>query len=141
MVCFGHSGPVMTSPVSDLRRPRILCVDDAEIALQVRKLIFQRAGYDVTTSLSGEEALEIFKTQPVDIVIADHFLSDKSGTEIAREMKELRPEVPILIVSAATEKPSGLEFADAFVAKGESPQTLLNTIANLLATHLPEVTP
>src|SRR5689334_16362454 len=100
------------------RRYRILCVDDAEVALQVRKLIFEHAGYEVTTSRSGEEALEIFKTQPIDIVIADHFLSEKTGTEIAREMKELHPHIPILIVSAATEKPPGLEFVDGFVAKG-----------------------
>ncbi len=113
-------------------RPRILCIDDAEVALQVRKLLFQQAGYDVTTALSGEGALEIFKRDSFDIVIADHFLSDKTGTEIAREMKELRPLVPILIVSAAAEKPSGLEFVDGFLPKGESPQALLQTIADLL---------
>ena len=123
------------------QRPHILCIDDAEVALQVRRLIFERAGYEVTTSLSGEDALEIFKQRPVDLVIADHFLSDKTGTEIAREMKELRPQVPILIISAATEKPPGLEFADGFLAKGESPQTLLNTIASLLAPHLRKATP
>ena len=114
------------------KRPHILCVDDAEVALQVRKLIFQQAGYDVTTALSGERALEIFKTQPVDLVIADHFLSDKTGTEIAREMKELRSEVPILIVSAAVEEPVGLEFVDGFLPKGEPPHALLQTIARLL---------
>jgi len=114
------------------KRPRILCIDDAQVALQVRKLVFQQAGYDVITALSGEQALEIFRTQPVDIVIADHFLSDKTGTEIAREMKELRAEVPILIVSAAAEKPVGLEFVDGFFPKGETPRTLLETIAQLL---------
>ena|SRR5437763_7447696 len=124
---------------SETRRYRILCVDDAEIALQVRKLIFQQAGYDVTTSRSGEEALEIFKAQPIDMVISDHFLSEKTGTEIAREMKELHPHVPILIVSAAAEKPAGLEFADGFVAKGEAPQNLLRTIASLLKPRMPEL--
>ena len=48
-------------------------------------------------------------------------------------MKELKPEVPILIISAAAEKPDGIEFADGFVAKGEPPQLVLNTIAHLLA--------
>jgi CheY-like chemotaxis protein len=123
----------MKSPSVATKLPRILCIDDAEVALQVRKLIFQHAGYEVLTSLSGEAALEIFKTHPVDLVIADHFLSDRTGTEIAREMKELRPEVPILIVSAASDKPPGLEFVDGFLSKGESPQILLKTIAELLA--------
>ena len=49
-------------------------------------------------------------------------------------MKALKPSVPILIVSAASEKPVGLEFADGFLPKGETPETLLSTIANLLQT-------
>ena len=40
----------------------------------------------------------------MELVIADHFLSAKTGTEIAREMKEFKPEVPILIVSASAER-------------------------------------
>ena len=63
----------------------------------------------------------------------DHFLSAKTGTEIAREMKKLKPEVPILIVSAAAEEPDGLEFADGFIAKCEPADVLLDAIAHLLA--------
>ena len=55
------------------------------------------------------------------MVIADHFLSDKSGAEIAAEMKEIKPQVPILIVSGAEEAPKGLEFADGFLSKLRGP--------------------
>ena len=120
--------PLVPDPV----RPVILCVDDAEIALRVRKLLLTIAGYDVVTAPSGEEGLELFKRDAVDLVIADHFLSDKTGTEIAREMKALKPQVPILIVSAAADTPEGIEFADEFVSKGESPEKLLESIARLL---------
>ena len=48
-------------------------------------------------------------------------------------MKALKPEVPILIISAAIEKPEGLEFTDGFLAKGGAPEILLDTIAQLLA--------
>ena len=85
------------------------------------------------TANSGENGLELFKQNSVELVIADHFLSAKTGTEIAREMKELKPDVPILIISAASEKPDGLEFADGFLAKGEPPDVLLDAIAHLLA--------
>ena len=81
----------------DSIRPVILCVDDAEIALRVRKLLLTIAGYEVVTAASGEEGLELFKRDAVDLVIADHFLTDKTGTEIAREMKTIKPHVPILI--------------------------------------------
>jgi len=113
--------------------PLILCIDDADIALRVRKLLLGHEGYNVLTANSGEGGLELFKQNPIELVIADHFLSGKTGIEIAREMKELRPEVPILIMSAAIDKPEGLEFADGFLAKGESPDVLLDTIAELLA--------
>jgi len=118
----------------DSIRPVILCVDDAEIALRVRKLLLTIAGYQVVTAASGEEGLELFKRDAVDLVIADHFLTDKTGTEIAREMKTIKPHVPILIVSAAAETPEGIEFADQFLPKGEAPEVLLETIARLLKT-------
>jgi CheY-like chemotaxis protein len=116
------------------RLPLILCIDDADVALRVRKLLLGGEGYDVLTAASGEEGFELFKNNAVELVIADHFLSAKTGTEIAREMKELKPEVPILIISATCEKPDGLEFADGFLTKGEPTQVLLDTIVSLLAT-------
>jgi len=117
---------------SGSRQPLILCVDDAEVALRVRKLLLASAGYTVLTAASGEEGLETFKEHPVDLVIADHFLSNKSGAEIAAEMKEIKPQVPILIVSASEQPPSGLEFADGFLSKLDGPDALLARVAELL---------
>jgi CheY-like chemotaxis protein len=113
--------------------PLILCIDDADIALRVKKLLLASAGYNVLTAKSGEDGLQLFKQNPIALVISDHFLSARTGTEIAREMKELKPEVPILIISAAAEKPVGLEFTDGFLMKCEPPHVLLDTIAHLLA--------
>jgi|SRR5580698_3005041 CheY-like chemotaxis protein len=112
--------------------PLILCIDDAEVALRIRKLLLSGEGYEVLTAPSGEEGLELFRQNAVDMVIADHFLSDKSGAEIAAEMKVIKPQVPILIVSAAAEAPKGLEFADGFLSKGEGPDALLESISRLL---------
>jgi DNA-binding response OmpR family regulator len=92
-------------------------------------------GYNVLTAGSGEDGLELFKQNPVQLVISDHFLTGRSGVEIAREMKQPKPEVSILIMSAAMEKPDGLEFADGFLAKGEATTILLVTIARLLGGH------
>lgn len=113
--------------------PLILCIDDADVALRVRKILLGTEGYNVLTASSGEEGLEIFRQNSIELVISDHFLTGRSGTEIAREMRALKPEVPILIISAALEKPEGLEFADGFLAKGGAPEILLDTIAQLLA--------
>ena len=112
-------------------RPRILCIDDDEVVLRIRKLLITGAGYDVLTASSGESGLELFRSHAVDLVLADHFLSDSQGTEIARQMKTLKPGIPILIASGSSE-PLNLEFADGFVSKGEPPATLLATVAKLL---------
>jgi CheY-like chemotaxis protein len=122
----------MTFSSAEPKPALILCIDDESVALRVRKLFLSSAGYNILTASSGEDGLEVLKQSPVDLVIADHFLSAKTGTEIAREMKEVKPEVPILIVSASAERPSGLEFADGFVPKGEPPNVLLGAIARLL---------
>ena len=113
--------------------PLILCIDDADVALRVRTLLLGGEGYAVLTANSAEDGFELFKQNAVDLVISDHFLSGKTGTEIAREMKELKPEVPILIVSAALERPKGLEFTDGFLAKGQAPSVLLDAITHFLA--------
>ena len=113
--------------------PLILCIDDDDLSLRVRKFLLASVGFNVLTANSGEGGFELFKQYPIELVIADHFLTDKTGTEIAKEMKELKPDVPILILSAAAEKPDGIEFADGFVPKGEPPQLVLDTIAKLLA--------
>jgi CheY-like chemotaxis protein len=122
----------MTSSSAKPNPRLILCIDDDDVALRVRRLLLSIAGYNVLTASSGEAGLEVLKQNPVDLVIADHFLSAKTGTETAREMKVLKPNVPILIVSGTVEKPSGLEFAEGFLSKGESPDVLLETIARLL---------
>ena len=113
-------------------RPLILCIDDDDLALRVRRLLLGNAGYAVLTASSGEAGLEVLKNNPVNLVIADQFLSAKTGTEIAREMKEVKPEVPILIVSGSDEAPSGVEFTDGFLPKGEAPNVLLDAVGRLL---------
>ncbi len=113
--------------------PLILCIDDGQVALRVRKLVLANAGYNVLTSDSGEAGLELFKRNPVELVVADHFLTGRTGTELAKVMKNLKPEVPILIVSGAVEPPAGLEFTDGFLMKCQGPDVLLDTIARLLA--------
>src|SRR5271169_6346157 len=118
--------------LSNPEQPLVLCIDDDEIALRVRKLVLGSAGYEVLVAESGEAGLEVLKQNPVDLVIADHFLSAKTGTEIAREMKELKPNVPILIVSASVDEPAGLEFANGFLPKGEAPDVFLQAVARLL---------
>ncbi len=93
----------MSSPSSTpaAKSRLILCIDSADIGLRVEKLLLGGEGYRVLTANSAEEALDIFRLNPIELVIADHFVRGTSGSEIVREMQELKPEVPILFIPAA----------------------------------------
>jgi CheY-like chemotaxis protein len=117
-------------------KPVILCIDDYASAAAVRKAILEMHGYTVVLASSGEEGLEIVRDQHIDLVISDHYLQGKTGAEIAREMKTLRPAMPIVLLSGAVERPEGSEYADAFVCKAECREVLFDTISSLL--HRPK---
>lgn len=112
--------------------PTILCIDDYVSAGIVRKAMLEMQGYSVIIAESGEQGLEIVREQPVDLVISDHYLQGKTGAQIARDMKALRPELPIVLLSGAMECPEGADYIDAFICKAEPPQILFETIARLL---------
>jgi CheY-like chemotaxis protein len=112
---------------------RILCLDDDPVGLAVRVKVLQYAGYTVFTASSAEEALQILADQHIDIVISDYLLPGTTGTQVAASMKQIRPDVPVLILSGVTELPEGIEFADFFLSKLEPPPVLLATVAGLLA--------
>ena len=110
----------------------ILCIDDNETALNVRKMVLEVAGYSVVTASDVELAMQLFTTSAVDIVMSDHLLQGKTGTELAAEMKRLKPTIPIVIVSGLVEAPEGMEHADLFICKGEAPAVWLKKISGVL---------
>jgi CheY-like chemotaxis protein len=112
--------------------PLILCIDDYVSAGIVRKAMLEMKGYRVLIAESGEQGFDIVQSQPVDLVISDHYLQGKTGAQIARDMKLFRPELPIVLLSGAMECPEGAEYVDAFVCKAEPPNVLFDTISRLL---------
>jgi CheY-like chemotaxis protein len=110
----------------------VLCVDDYEVALHARKLVLVSAGYSVLVTSDPASALELFVSNAVDLVITDHFLQGSTGTELAASMKKLKPKVPIVIISGLVETPAGMEHADLFIPKTDSPVVVLQKIGELL---------
>jgi len=110
---------------------RVLCVDDEPSGLKLRQLILEHNGYLVSTAKTASEALAVFKSSEIDIVVTDHLLGRETGTATAKEMKRLKPHVPIIVLSGATNAPDGIEVADAFLSKAEGPECLLAKIHEL----------
>lgn len=115
---------------------RILCVDDEVAGLKLRQLILQRKGFLVSAASTVPEAMSLFHSKDFDLVVTDHLLGRETGTAMAREMKRLKPHIPIIVLSGATDTPEGLETADAFLSKAEGTESLLNKVSQLIAQSL-----
>lgn len=118
--------------VSKERPAVILCVDDDPMGLAARRMLLSIAGYEVLIAITGETALQMFRCQRVDLVIADHFLPDSTGAEITAAMKQLKPEVPVVLLTGAMDPPQGSENADLVLTKGMDPPDFLAAVAKVL---------
>jgi CheY-like chemotaxis protein len=118
----------------------ILCIDDEEPGLKVRRILLETAGHRVLTALSGREGIEIFQTENVDAVILDYWMAGMNGVATARELKQLKRSVPIIILSAyGTLLDETLGVADVWIRKGEEdPQYLLGALEALLQARVPK---
>jgi CheY-like chemotaxis protein len=114
------------------RKPIILCVDDEENPLVLRKLVLQRAGYEVLTANSGIEAIHLAASQNIDLVLSDHLMPGMTGTQLAQKLKTLHPELPIVLISGVNEVPPGSDMADVFLSKVEGPDVLCRHVAAAL---------
>jgi CheY-like chemotaxis protein len=97
---------------------RVLLLDDLEDNLILRSTILRQKGYDVVTSSSVEEAER--KLHDIDIAVLDYHLgAGKFGTDVAETLRQKRPQVPIIILSATLERKFG-GIADMHLLKGHS---------------------
>jgi two-component system response regulator CpxR len=112
-------------------RPKrtILCVDDNELSLSVRKFMLQTRGYRVLTALGGEQAIAIFREGGIDFLLTDLVMPNMDGNELVRHIKKINPEIPTVIFSGTVKSYDRATHADAFLPKGAcSPVELLERI-------------
>ena len=108
---------------------RILVIEDDLSVQRALRRTFELAGFDVTAAADGAIAMETFRATLPDIIVLDLRLPGKSGQEICREIKREASNLPILVLSAASDvldKVLLLELgADDYVTKPFSPRELL----------------
>jgi PAS domain S-box-containing protein len=88
-------------PVERGRGERVLIVDDEEALVAVTVEALKRLGYEAEAFADGARALEAFRAAPqrYDVVVTDEVMPGLSGTELAAELRRLRPGLPIILVS------------------------------------------
>ena len=113
------------------RKPVVLCVDDERNGLEGRKIL--EAACEVLVATTGADALLLFTSRPVDVVLLDYHMPGMNGDVIAEHIKAIQPDVPIALLSADDGLPEeALKWVDAFVSKSESPTNLLQIVEHLL---------
>jgi CheY-like chemotaxis protein len=114
-------------------RPMILCVDDEENQLAVRKLVLEKEGFSVLTASSGQQALSLLACHQIDLVLSDHLMPGLTGTELTRQIKASNPGLPVILISAVNEIPADAAFADLFMSKLDGPIAMCQNISAVLA--------
>jgi CheY-like chemotaxis protein len=111
----------------------VLCVDDETIGLRVRKLMLEGAGFNVLTASSGQQGLDMFEANDVDVVVLDYYMPGLNGGQVAAELRRRRADIPIIFFSAYFSlPPEALELANAFITKGDPPEVLIEEIERLV---------
>ncbi len=120
-------------------RPRktILCVEDNEQVLSVRKFLLETRGYRVLAMTCAAEALEYLNGAApgsVDLLLSDLVLPQMDGNELIRRAKQMHPGLPALLVSGTVTSFDRAAAADAFLPKGAcAPAEVLERIRILVA--------
>jgi len=118
--------------MAQIRRDLILLVDDDPTGRSVRKLVLEANRHNVVAVGEAQLALRTLQSEPIELVILDYFLDGITGTELAKGMRQVKPTVPILLLSGSADVPEGIEYVDDYLSKLEPVAVVEKKIAQLL---------
>ena len=120
---------------------RLLVVDDEKTILELLSGSLRLAGFEVTTAVSGTEAVHAASSRRPDLVLLDVMMPDGDGFEALRRMRSAGIEVPVIFLTARDEEPdrvNGFDLgADDYVTKPFSLNELLGRIRAVLRRSRP----
>ncbi|MFA6562340.1 MAG: response regulator [Verrucomicrobiia bacterium] len=115
---------------------RILVVDDEPCILRFFSAIFPLPGYLVAVAADDKLALQLTETQVFDLAFVDYFLGEVNGAEVAQKLRDLQPELKIVLMSGyvVNDRAAELEVAgaSAFLTKPFSVEAAQHVVARLL---------
>ena len=115
---------------------KILSIDDHEVVRRGLKDMFTTDSATFGEARSGAEALELVRKQPWDIAVLDISLGGRSGLEVLSELKQLRPRMPVLILSMHAEEQYAVRAfkagASGYINKASSGEELRRAILKII---------
>jgi len=115
---------------------KILTIDDHEVVRRGIKDMFTKETATFGEARSGAEALALVRTQSWDIAVLDISLGGRSGLEVLAELKQLRPRMPVLILSMHAEEQYAVRAfkagASGYINKASSGEELRRAILKII---------
>ena len=123
-----------------MKEGKILLIEDEHSIRKLIKFNLERSNFEVIEASEGKISLEFVKREDISLVLLDLTLPDMDGFEVCTNIREEKPELPIIIVSARgqdMEKIMGLELgADDYIVKPFNPLELVARIRSVLRRTL-----
>jgi len=114
----------------------ILWVDDEAELLEPHRLLLTERGYQVRTATNADDALELLRRHPVDLVLLDEQMPGTRGLAVYRDMRELAPTLPVVMVTKSEEDATLKEAIGAnirdYLVKPVTPRQVLTVITRIL---------
>jgi CheY-like chemotaxis protein len=114
-----------------LTKRTILCIDSDTAILCYEKALLERSGYTVLTAASAQQAIRLVTMCKCDAVLLDYEMLGMNGSEVAVEIKRVRPDLAVILLCGSDVPTQALALVDAFVPKLEASRQLLPMIAEL----------
>jgi len=133
------SGPIPTGVES------IMFVDDEEMLVNLGKKTLEGLGYKVTGFTNPRKALDAFKSSKdsYDLIITDKTMPKMTGLDLAKEIKKIRPDIPILLCTGFQDKDLDGKVQKAgitgYIMKPVNRQELAVAVREVLDKKLPEI--
>jgi len=109
----------------------LLCIDDSQAILDYERRVFEESGYVVVTEASARRGLGLATSFSFDAVLLDYSMPEMNGHDLASEIRRVRPETPVVMVSGSEIPEETRRLVDAVVPKDEASRELLPTVARL----------
>jgi signal transduction histidine kinase len=120
------------------KRVRILLVDDDALVSASTEAVLKDLGHDVVAAPSGALALEVVRaTNALDLVVTDYLMPGMNGAELAEQVRHIRPNLPILIVTGYADSLAHDKRSLPFLAKPYTRHDLATWIAKLVPAKTP----
>jgi CheY-like chemotaxis protein len=116
-------------------RQTLLCIDDDQDQLDLRRTLLEGAGFLVLTSQDPTNGLKIFSGGVANAVLLDYSMPSMSGSMVAARMREMRREIPLVLLTGCLNIPrEECVLFDRLVCKSEPFTVLLSAINEVLVT-------